>query len=130
ASQTIKQLCGNPEAVPSAYSLYDYQIAADLGGEAACHDLRTRAWKRGIRLSSDMVPNHVGIYSQWVIQHPDWFVALDYNPYPWYEWAGPDLSPDERVGIFIENHYYTRTDAAVVVKRVDRWTGSEKYIDH
>src|SRR5512143_178502 len=39
ASQRIKQLCGNPEAVPSAYSLYDYQIAADLGGEAACQNL-------------------------------------------------------------------------------------------
>jgi hypothetical protein len=35
ASRTIKQLCGNPEAVASAYSLYDYQIAADLGGEEA-----------------------------------------------------------------------------------------------
>jgi glycosidase len=130
ASQTIKQLCGNPEAVPSAYSLYDYVIAADLGGEAACANLRERAWRRGIRLSSDMVPNHVGIASRWVIEHPDWFIALDYNPYPWYDFAGPDLSHDERVGIFIENHYYTRTDAAVVFKRLDRWTGSEQYIYH
>ena len=130
ASQTIKQLCGNPEAVPSAYSLYDYQIAADLGGEPACQNLRERAWKRGIRLSSDMVPNHVGIHSRWSIEHPDWFVSLDYSPYPWYDFAGPDLSHDERVGLFIENHYYSRTDAAVVFKRVDRWTGSEQYIYH
>ena len=35
ASQKIKQLCGNPEAVASAYSLFDYQVAADLGGETA-----------------------------------------------------------------------------------------------
>ncbi|HZO31179.1 MAG TPA: alpha-amylase, partial [Chloroflexota bacterium] len=35
ASQRIKVLCGNPDAVPSAYSLYDYNIAHDLGGEAA-----------------------------------------------------------------------------------------------
>jgi hypothetical protein len=35
ASQRIKQIMGNPEAVASAYSLFDYQIAADLGGDAA-----------------------------------------------------------------------------------------------
>jgi glycosidase len=130
ASRKIKQLCGNPEAVASAYSLYDYQIAADLGGEEAYQNLKDRAWQRGIRLASDMVPNHVGIYSRWVIEHPDWFVALDYPPFPSYSFVGPDLSDDERVGIFIEDHYYDRSDAAVVFKRVDRWTGSEKYIYH
>ena len=31
ASQTIKQLCGNQDAVASAYSLYDYSIAARFG---------------------------------------------------------------------------------------------------
>ncbi|NIV28980.1 MAG: alpha-amylase, partial [Anaerolineae bacterium] len=44
ASRTIKQLCGNPEAVASAYSLYDYQIAHDLGGTDAYENLRERAW--------------------------------------------------------------------------------------
>ncbi len=34
ASQRIKQLRGNTEAVASAYSLLDYRIAEDLGGEA------------------------------------------------------------------------------------------------
>ena len=33
ASQEIKRLRGNPEAVASAYSLMDYRIADDLGGE-------------------------------------------------------------------------------------------------
>ncbi len=130
ASQRIKQLTGNPEAVASAYSLFDYQIAADLGGEAAYRDLRERAWQRGIRLASDMVPNHMGIDSRWVVEHPDWFIALDHSPFPSYSFNGPDLSWDERVGIFLEDHYYTRTDAAVVFKRVDRWTGREKYIYH
>jgi hypothetical protein len=114
----------------SAYSLYDYQIAADLGGEAAYQNLKDRAWQRGIRLASDMVPNHVGIYSRWVVEHPDWFVALDYSPFPSYGFNGPDLSDDERVGIFVEDHYYDRSDAAVVFKRRDRWTGSEKFIYH
>lgn len=130
SSQKIKQLCGNPEAVPSAYSLYDYQIAADLGGEEAYQEFRDAAWSHGIRLASDMVPNHVGIYSRWVIEHPDWFISLDHNPFPWYTYGGVDLSHDERVGLFVEDHYYTRTDAAVVFKRIDRWTGSEQYIYH
>ena len=130
ASQRIKQLMGNPEAVASAYSLYDYQIAYDLGGEEAYRNLRQRAWQRGIRLASDMVPNHMGIDSRWVIEHPDWFLALDYSPFPSYTFNGPDLSSDERVGVFLEDHYYNRTDAAVVFKRVDRWTGSAQYIYH
>lgn len=130
ASQRIKQLMGNPEAVASAYSLFDYQIAGDLGGEAAYQNLRERAWRRGIRLASDMVPNHMGIDSKWVMEHPDWFISLDDSPFPSYTFNGPDLSWDPRVGIFLEDHYYTRTDAAVVFKRVDRWTGSEKYIYH
>ncbi len=130
ASQRIKQMCGNPEAVPSAYSLHDYIIAEDLGGEEAFLELKTRATRRGIRLASDMVPNHVGIYSRWMIEHPDWFVSLDQNPYPWYTYAGTNLSHDDRVSIHIEDHYYDRTDAAVVFKRRDNWTGSEKFVYH
>ncbi|MDR3472837.1 MAG: hypothetical protein P4M09_14325, partial [Devosia sp.] len=61
ASKTIKQLCGNPDAVASAYSLFDYTIADDLGGEPAYIVLRDRAYHHGIRLASDMVPNHMGI---------------------------------------------------------------------
>jgi 4-alpha-glucanotransferase len=130
ASQRVKQLMGNPEAVASAYSLYDYQIAADLGGEAAYQNLRERTSQRSIRLASDMVPNHMGIDSKWVTEHPEWFISLDYSPFPSYSFDGPDLSCDERVGIFLENHYWDRSDAAVAFKRLDRLTGSEKFIYH
>jgi len=130
ASKRIKHLSGNPDAVASAYSLWDYQIAQRLGGEEGLQDLRARAWKRGIRLASDMVPNHVGIDGKWVVEHPEYFVSLDYSPYPNYTFNGPDLSTDSRVGIFLEDHYYDRSDAAVVFKRVDRHTGSVKYIYH
>lgn len=130
ASARIKQLCGNPEALASAYSLAEYRIADDLGGEAAYQNLRERAWQRGIRLASDMVPNHMGIDSHWVIEHPDWFISLDHSPFPSYTFNGPDLSSDPRVGIFLEDHYYDRTDAAVVFKRVDYATGATHYIYH
>ncbi|MFH1523439.1 MAG: alpha-amylase family glycosyl hydrolase, partial [Chloroflexota bacterium] len=96
ASQRIKQMTGNPEAVASAYSLMDYQIAGDLGGWDALQNLRWRAWQHGIRLSADMVPNHMGIDSRWVVEHPDWFLSLPYSPYPNYSFNGLDLSNDNR----------------------------------
>lgn len=130
ASQRIKQAMGNPDAVASAYSLMDYSIAQELGGDAALQDLRARARQRGIRLASDMVPNHMGIDSHWVINHPDWFIALDQPPFPSYTFTGPDWSSDARVGIQIEDHYFDKSDAAVVFKRTDKWTGSVKYIYH
>jgi glycosidase len=130
ASARIKHLMGNPDAVASAYSLYDYTIAHDLGGESAFENLRDRAWQRGIRLASDMVPNHMGIDSRWIIEHPDWFLSLSHPPYPGYTFHGPDLSSNPRVGIFIEDHYYDKSDAAVVFKRLDRWTGEASYIYH
>lgn len=130
ASQRIKQRLGDAEAVASAYSLYSYDVAADLGGWAALDNLRGRAWRRGIRLSADMVPNHMGIDSSWVIEHPDWFLSLPYPPYPAYSYNSEDLSDDPRVAIMIEDHYYSRSDAAVVFKRADRWTGDARYIYH
>ena len=68
ASRRIKQMNGNPEAAASAYSLDDYDIAENLGGWEALGNLRARLWKRGIRLAADMVPNHTGIDSKWVIE--------------------------------------------------------------
>ncbi len=130
ASKRIKQLRGNPEAVASAYSLFSYDIATDLGGEEAYRSLSDRAWQRGIRLASDMVPNHMGIDSRWSIEHPDWFISLDHSPFPSYTYSGPNLSWDERVGIFIEDHYFDNSDAAVTFKRVNFWTGEEKFIYH
>jgi glycosidase len=130
ASRRIKQMMGADDAVASAYSLMDYAVAADLGGEDAMRALRERAARRGIRMGSDMVPNHFGIDSTWVMQHPERFLALDHAPYPGYTFNGPDLSEDPRIGVFLEDHYYTRSDAAVVFKRLDRWTGEVKYIYH
>ena len=130
ASKRIKELLGNPDAVASAYSLFDYQIASDLGGEEAFQNLKERAWGRGIRMASDMVPNHVGMDARWVIEHPDWFIALDHSPFPAYRFSGPDLSWHGEVGIYLEDHYFDRSDAAVVFKRVDRRSGQERFIYH
>lgn len=130
ASRTIKQLTGNRDAVASAYSLFDYSIADDLGGEPAYIHLRDRAYRHGIRLASDMVPNHMGIDSPWVVEHPEWFMSRQDLPYPSYSFNGPDLSSDSRVEIKIEDHYYEQTDAAVVFRRRDKATGETRYIYH
>jgi hypothetical protein len=130
ASKTIKQQCGNRDAVASAYSLFDYRIADDLGGEAAYIVLRDRAYHHGVRLASDMVPNHMGIDSPWVIEHPEWFISRPEPPYPAYSFEGPDLSHDGRVEIKIEDHYYEQSDAAVVFRRRDKASGEIRYIYH
>jgi len=130
ASKTIKQLCGNTDAVASAYSLFDYSISEDLGGEAAYINLRDRAYRHGVRLASDMVPNHMGIDSPWVVEHPEWFVSRQDTPYPAYSFNGPNLSHDGRVEIKIEDHYFEQTDAAVVFRRRDLASGETRFIYH
>ncbi len=130
ASKTIKLLCGNQDAVASAYSLFDYRISEDLGGESAYINLRDRAYRHGIRLASDMVPNHMGIDSPWVVEHPEWFISRWESPYPAYSFEGPDLSVDGRVELKIDDHYYTQTDAAVVFRRRDKSSGETRYVYH
>jgi len=130
ASKRIKQINGNADAAASAYSLYDYEIAHDIGGWDALVNLRTRLWQRGIRLASDMVPNHTGMDSKWVVEKPDFFVQRRDCPFPQYTFNGENLSRDERVGIYLEDHYYTKTDCAVIFKRVDNRTGDVCYIYH
>jgi len=130
ASAEIKRRCGNPEAASSAYSLLDYEIAAELGGWPALEELKRRCSWRGIRLAADMVPNHTGIDSTWVRERPELFIQTDQCPFPGYSFGGPDLSGDGRVGIWLEDHYYDRSDAAVVFKRLDRASGEVRYIYH
>ncbi|MBN1636282.1 MAG: alpha-amylase, partial [Deltaproteobacteria bacterium] len=130
ASKKIKQITGNPEAKASAYSIYDYSIAQELGSDEALQNLQERAWNYGIRLATDMVPNHMGIYSRWIVDHPERFIQMDHSPYPSYRFSGPDLSADGRVQIYIEDGYWDRSDAAVVFKRIDTTTGAVQYIYH
>jgi glycosidase len=130
ASQKIKHVRGNIDAVASAYSLYEYRIANDLGGDEALDNLRERAWRHGIRLACDVVPNHMGIDSRWVIEHPEWFIQTEHPPYPDYHFTGPDLSGDPRISLRIEDGYWNQTNAAVVFEWRDHWTGQVRYIYH
>jgi len=130
ASRSIKQIMGNPEAAASAYSLFDYEVANELGGEDAFNNLKYRAMQRGIRMASDMVPNHTGIFSKWTMEKPDYFIRTAFPPFHNYSFTGTDLSEDDRIEIRIEDKYYSHEDAAVVFQRKDKLTGETVYIYH
>jgi len=130
ASQKIKQLHGNPEAKASDYALEKYDISDDIGGYEGYLNLMHRAKQRGVRLASDMVPNHTAIDSELVRNNPDWFLSTQTPPYYNYSYNGPNLSSDTRYGIYLEDGYWNRSDAAVTFKRVDYLTGDTRYIYH
>ncbi|HAP35175.1 MAG TPA: alpha-amylase, partial [Bacteroidetes bacterium] len=130
ASKRIKQINGNMDAVSSAYSLYDYEIARDLGGDESYQQFNHRCMQRGIRLAGDMVPNHMGLFSKWVIEHPEYFIQTDHPPYPSYRFTGENLSEDQNIDLRIEDGYWRRSDAAVVFQRIDRRNGEVRYFYH
>ena len=130
ASRKVKQMRGDHDALASAYSLKRYDIAQELGGYHAYENLKQRAWARGVRLAADMVPNHVGIDGDWVIDHPDWFLQTRTPPFPAYRFGGPNLADNNRVSVFLEEGYWNKTDAAVVFRRHDEWSGEDRYIYH
>lgn len=130
ASQVMKRKMGNPEATASAYSLYGYEISTSIGGWQALENLRNRAAMRGIRLSSDMVPNHVGIDSDWVRHHPERLLCTEQCPFPGYSFFGENISGDDSIDIRLEDHYWDKSDAAVVFQRHDKQSGETRYIYH
>ena len=130
ASKRIKQIKGNPDALASAYSLKEYRIANLLGGESSMDNLRNRAWKYGIRVSCDMVPNHFGLDSNWLLDNPDCFIQSDTPPYPSYSFNGENLSGRDDIIVQIEDHYYDHTDAAVVFKYHNKNNNRTRYIYH
>ena len=130
ASRKLKVWTGNPDAAPSAYSLFDYVIAEELGGEEAVVRFSETCRRYGIRLASDMVPNHTGIDSTWVREHPEWFIQLPYPPYPSYRYTSETIGGPDGPILQVEDGYFDRSDAAVTFRRQDRHTGEERFIYH
>lgn len=130
ASRRIKRTMGNPEAESSAYSLREYTISEAIGGWEGFRILKEKANQKGIRLASDMVPNHTGIDSLWIEEHPDYFLQLDHIPYPSYRFNQENLSSHPNLTIKIEDHYYTREDASVVFEVKNLKENKTRYIYH
>jgi len=72
ASRKIKTLYGYENAAASAYSIISYTIAESLGGRKSFLKFRDNAHSVGLKIGCDMVPNHTGLDSPWLVHHPDW----------------------------------------------------------
>ena len=129
-SGKFKRIKGNPEALSSAYSLMKYEVADDLGGKEAMHNFKVRAGKFGMKIGCDLVPNHMAVDSDWVAEHPDWFIQTDVPPFPSYTFNSQNLSERDDVEVYLEDKYYDETDAAVVFKLVNRRDGKQRFIYH
>jgi len=130
ASKQIKSLYGFKEAAASAYSILSYDIAQSLGGRESFLKFREAAHAAGIKIGCDMVPNHTGLDSQWLIDHPDWYIEAKGNPSPDFKFTSPDLSPNENVQIQIEDGYYDQTGAAEVFSYRDIDTHAQRFFYH
>jgi len=130
ASRQIKHQHGKHHVSASAYAIHDYRVADELGGDPALDNLKSRCQQRGIHLACDVVTNHTGIDSQWMRQHPEWFIQTSNPPYPGYSYTGSDLSGDDHLCIQIEDGYFDHSEAAVVFCRRDLHSGEVRYIYH
>jgi len=111
------------DAVASAYSLFEYNIAGDLGGDYAYNNLRERAARYAFASPATWSPT-TWASIPWVIEHPEWFLSRTIAPGPPTTSTAP-TSPRCRVSIRIEDHYYDQSDAAVVFQRRDIHPQSE-----
>lgn len=58
----------------SPYAVAAYQVAEELGGDAALAELRRRLAGQEILLVLDFVPNHLGLDHAWLKERPELFV--------------------------------------------------------
>lgn len=130
ASRKIKELYGRTDTAASAYSIKDYRIAARLGGEAALDALVAHCNQHNIKLCVDMVPNHTGIDSTWLLNHPDWYISVPESPVADFHFNSPDLSPDPHKTIILEDGYYDQSGAAEVFLFEDHDKHEKRYIYH
>ena len=128
ASRAMKVGAGDLDAEGSAYAVAEYVVDAQLGGDAALATLRTRAGAVGIRIVSDMVPNHVAIDGRWVNERSELLLSSAHPPFPKYRYSGENLSGEPGSAIRIEDGYERGDDAAVTFER--RATDSLQYIYH
>jgi len=128
ASRAMKVNAGDPDAEGSAYAVSEYVVDEALGGDAALATLRTRAGAVGIRIVTDMVPNHVALDGRWVNERPELLLSSAHPPFKNYRYTGENLSGAPGIAIRVEDGYERGDDAAVAFER--RAEDSLEYIYH
>ena len=58
----------------SPYSIADYSVPENLGGENGLKKFRKQLHLRGMKLILDFVPNHLGLDHPWLSEHPEFLV--------------------------------------------------------
>ncbi len=130
ASHRIKQLYGRDHLISSAYSINGYEIDARLGSGQALDIMENNAARAGIHIACDMIPNHTGLDSPWVLDHSDWYISTFNKPVSSWEYNSEDLSPREGIQIRIEDGYYTQQEAAEVFQYTTSAGFGPLYIYH
>lgn len=130
ASRKIKELYGRHHLIASAYSILEYEVTDELGGEESLHLLKERTLKNGFYLACDMVPNHTGIDSSWIINHPEWYIYSLEKPNAEWTYTSPDLSPEPGVNIWLEDGYFNQSRAAETFQYKSTQTGENYFIFH
>ncbi|MCU0513199.1 MAG: alpha-amylase family glycosyl hydrolase [Anaerolineae bacterium] len=62
------------DVIGSAYAIHDYAVDPALGGRRALATFRRQLQRRGLKLITDFVPNHVAVDHADVSDHPDYFI--------------------------------------------------------
>ena len=81
--------------------------------------LQEQALEHGLHIGVDVIPNHWGLDSTLGRRAPG---ALPFDgrvPVPQLHLRGRGPVADPEIGIYLEDHYYDRSDAAVVFRRLD-----------
>jgi len=130
ASKKIKDLYGKNHLIASAYSIYQYEIAENLGGQKALDVLKKNAEEKNIYLACDLVPNHTGLDSPWIIQHPEWYISSPHKPVDHWVFSSPDLLNTSEIEIHLEDGYYNETGAAEVFLYRNKKSNETRYIYH
>lgn len=130
ASKKIKELYGKSHAIASAYSIQAYQISAQFGGEKSLSVLKENAHRSGMVLACDMVPNHTGLDSDWLIHHTDRYIWTAENPRTDFTFNTTNLSSHPDLQIYLEEGYYSQTGAAEVFKVIQKSSGESRFVYH
>ncbi|OGR89997.1 MAG: hypothetical protein A2992_00390 [Elusimicrobia bacterium RIFCSPLOWO2_01_FULL_59_12] len=58
----------------SPFAIFDYRVSTDLGSEDDFRDLVRRAHNLRMSVIVDFIPNHMGLDSAWLNDHPEYFI--------------------------------------------------------